>query len=233
MKRTYLTITKAFTTIIAFIILFSACSVEENNNPYVDYEYIGGDLLEESVKLIDKSANYEYLEPDCSIADILAYIAPVVFEYIAHTPPLGLRPEIGYDERFYEIFGARHGYTYFDFIGDGTYSLVAFRNGPNPLGGPSFSIGWDSAVYAKIDGEWQQVWFFSTQLALDLVMPGSIAYNYRDTPVLLVVGRDVGDIIHIRLVMLKEGELRVFNINANDPRPDWYWRWREAGSPMD
>ena len=203
--------------ITIFAILLTACSTEEY------------------IQAADDNNGYGYTISNHSVDDIIAYIAPIIFEYMnPRRQTLGLHPVDYYDERFHHFEeNIILGYTYFDFAGDGTYSLVAFYIAGNPAGG-DLSIGVDSAVYAKIDGEWQQAWFFSGALELRQVSPFIFwcRQENRGIYALLAIGFGVATIDVAQLITVRHGELQVLRTDFQDARPDWYWEWIEAGSPF-
>ena len=146
------------------------------------------------------------------------------------TTTLELMPIDPDDRVFHEIgMSIALGYVYFDFAGNGVPVRVVFDNSPNPIGGSDFSIGMDTRVSVEVDGNWQYVWFFSTQLMLTLVKPVNYwqMESFSDLHALLVVGEDVGNYYHARLVVFEDGELKALSLIPEDSRPDWYWTWQE------
>jgi len=145
---------------------------------------------------------------------VSSFHAPTIFVELEmldmNTVTLGLWPIDLDDEAFSEFGWIRHGYTYFDFIGDGTLSKVIFSNESNLVDGPDFAIGMDTQVHVEIDGEWHSEWFFSTELVLTMVAP----YMYNGIRTLLVVGYDVGFNYSAHLVVIRGGELEVLSMRT-------------------
>jgi len=121
------------------------------------------------------------------------------------------------------------GYTFFDFVGDGTIHRVIFSIDINPIGGYEYSIGADTRVSIKIDNEWLHAWFFSRQLVLTIVAPYTMwsVEDFADVNTLLVVGFSVGMTDVASLIAFRNNQLEVLALTPVDARPDWYWTWQE------
>jgi len=139
--------------------------------------------------------------------------------------PIGLRLFERTDELFSngasEVFAhisTRHGYTYFDFTGEGKASVVAFAVSVRYDEGTDVSVR-DTVVIAEVDGALHYAWLHVNEVWPRIVAPithwDGDQTNYQGTPALLVV---VGDLVandHIFILTFEEGELKIRWLNRD------------------